>query len=89
MRKIKVIHYSWDCKEEGSVIFLSNSWVKFTYLGDVSILPLTLPLSDSEGRTSQHPDNWKYSTIGRWLVTAGCYYDLQTIRRWLVSGEEV
>ena len=69
MRYTKVIRYSWECEEIGSVTFLSNSWVKLTYLGDVYILPLSLPLSDSEGRTSQHPDNWKYSTIGRWLVT--------------------
>lgn len=65
----KVIRYSWESGEIGSVTFLSNSWVKLTYLGDVYILPLSLPLSDSEGHTSQHPDNWKYNTIGRWLVT--------------------
>ena len=75
----KVIRYSWESGEIGSVTFLSNSWVKLTYLGDVYILPLSLPLSDYEGHTSQHldkwkygtihPDNWKYNTIGRWLVT--------------------
>lgn len=68
MRKIKVIRYSWESGEIGSVTFLSNSWVKLTYLGDVYILPLSLPLSDSDGRTTFHPDNWKYSTIGGWLV---------------------
>ena len=69
MRYTKVIRYSWESGEIGSVTFLSNSWVKLTYLGDVYILPLSLPLSDSEGRTTFHPDNWKYSTIGRWLVS--------------------
>lgn len=65
----KVIRYSWDDYEEiGSVVFLSASWVKLIYLGSVYILPLSIPLSDSEGRTTYHPDNWKYSTIGRWLV---------------------
>lgn len=65
----KVIRYSWESGEIGSVTFLGNSWVKLTYLGDVYILPLSLPLCDSEGRTVHHPDNWKYHTIGRWLVS--------------------
>lgn len=65
----KVVRHSWEGEEIGSVKFLSASWIKLIYFGDVFILPLSLPLSDSDGRTTSHPDNWKYSTIGRWLVS--------------------
>ena len=65
-------HLGGEVVAEGSATFLSNSWVKFTYQGKVYILPLSLPLSDSEGHKSHLPDlpdNWKNSTIGCWLVT--------------------
>ena len=64
----KVIRYSWENTIIGSVTVL-NSWVKLTYLDGVYIVPTSIPLSDSEGRTKFHPDNWKYHTIGLWLVS--------------------
>jgi hypothetical protein len=65
----KVIRMSWEGTEIGTVKFLSDSWVQLTYLGDVYILEATIPLSNSEGRTKFHHDNWKYHTIGLWLVS--------------------
>jgi hypothetical protein len=66
---MKIIRQSWDSAEIGTVVVLSDSWIKLTYLGDVYILASSVSLSDSEGRTKFHPDNWKYHTIGLWLVS--------------------
>lgn len=66
--KKEVIRYSWDNQVVGGVKF-HDSIVELTYLGETYFLPLSHPLTDAEFYTEQHPDNWKYSTVGRWLVT--------------------
>ena len=68
LTKTEVIRYYWDNQVIGGVKF-HDSIVELTYLGETYFLPLSHPLTDAEFYTKHHPDNWKYNTIGRWLVT--------------------
>jgi len=62
------IRFSWQGTVIGSVKFHASS-VELHYFDCVYFVPLSCPLTDVEGSTTHHPDNWKYSVIGRWLVT--------------------
>lgn len=66
--KKEVVRYSWDGRVIGSVKFHASS-VELIYFDCIYFIPLSYPLTDVEGSTTRHPDNWKYNTIGRWLVT--------------------